>query len=98
MVSRQRSRASVALRFREQSKRFPSHGATAVDIKSFLKKRSLELMQDPKVTKLMQDERVMKVAMQAFQLRGKVQEQVDQNVEKAAKSLGLVTKTEAREL
>lgn len=69
-----------------------------MDIKSFLKKRSVELMQDPKVTKLMQDERVMKVAMQAFQLRGKVQEQVDQNVEKAAKSLGLVTKAEAREL
>lgn len=69
-----------------------------MDIKSFLKKRSMELMQDPKVTKLMQDERVMKVAMQAFQLRGKVQEQVDQNVEKAAKSLGLVTKGEAREL
>lgn len=67
-------------------------------IKSFLKKRSTELMQDPKVTKLMQDERVMKVAMQAFQLRGKVQEQVDQNVEKAAQSLGLVTKAEAREL
>ena len=55
-------------------------------------------MQDPRVAKLVQDERVMKVAMQAFQLRGKVQEQIDQNVEKAAKSLGLVTKDEVREL
>jgi septal ring factor EnvC (AmiA/AmiB activator) len=69
-----------------------------VDIKEFLKKRGMELMQDPKVTKLVQDERVMKVAMQAFQLRGKVQEQIDGNVEKVAKSLGLVTKNDVREL
>ncbi|UJR79066.1 hypothetical protein [Sandaracinus amylolyticus] len=67
-------------------------------IKDFLKKRGMELMQDPKVAKLMQDERVMKVAMQAFQLRGKVQEQIDGNVEKVAQSLGLVTKSEVREL
>ena len=67
-------------------------------IKDILKKRGMELMQDPKVAKLMQDERVMKVAMQAFQLRGKVQEQIDGNVEKVAKSLGLVTKNEVREL
>jgi hypothetical protein len=69
-----------------------------VDIKSFLKDRGLKLMQDPKVAKLMQDERVQKVALQAFQLRGKVQEQLDENVEKVAKSLGLVTKGEVREL
>lgn len=68
------------------------------DIKSFLKKRGMQIMQDPNVAKLMQDERVMKVAMQAFQLRGRVQEQIDGNVEKAAKSLGLVTKDEVREL
>lgn len=67
-------------------------------IRSFLKKRSMEIMQDPKVAKLVQDERVMKVAMQAFQLRGKVQEQIDDNVEKVAKSLGLVTKDEVRDL
>lgn len=67
-------------------------------IKDILKKRGMELMQDPKVAKLMQDERVMKVAMQAFQLRGKVQEQIDGNVEKVAKSLGLVTKNDVREL
>jgi polyhydroxyalkanoate synthesis regulator phasin len=69
-----------------------------VDLKSFLKERGLKLIQDPKVAKLMQDERVMKVAMRAFQLRGKVQERIDQNVEKIARSLGLVTKAEVREL
>lgn len=68
------------------------------DIRSFLKKRGLQLMQDPKVAKLMQDERVMKVAMQAMQLRAKVQEQIDGNVERVARSLGLVTRNEVREL
>ena len=68
------------------------------DIKGFLKNRGMKLMSDPKVAKLMQDDRVMKVAMQAFQLRGKVQEQIDGNVERVAQSLGLVTKSEVREL
>ena len=48
--------------------------------------------------KLMQDERVMKAMMQAFQLRGKAQERFDQSVESIAKNLGLVTKKEVREL
>ena len=55
-------------------------------------------MEDPRVGKLMQDERVMKVATQAFQLRGKVQDEIDQRVEKVAKSLGLVTKNDVRDL
>jgi cell division protein FtsB len=70
----------------------------SVDIKAFLKKRGQKLMADPNVSKLMQDERVMKVAMQAFQLRGRVQEQIDGRVETVAKSLGLVTKAEVRDL
>ena len=68
------------------------------DIKGFLKNRGMKLMSDPKVAKLMQDDRVMKVAMQAFQLRGKAQEKIDENVEKVAGSLGLVTKKDVREL
>lgn len=68
------------------------------DVKGFLKKRGMQLMSDPKVAKLMQDERVMKVAMQAFQMRGKAQEKIDENVEKVANSLGLVTKKDVREL
>lgn len=63
-----------------------------------LRERGMKLMQDPRVGKLMQDERVMKAAMQAFQLRGKVQEELDTRVEAVAKSLGLVTKNEVREL
>jgi hypothetical protein len=69
-----------------------------MDLKSRVMKKGMELIQDPRVAKVVQDERVMKVAMQAFQLRGKVQEEIDQRVEGVAKSLGLVTKNDVREL
>lgn len=70
----------------------------SMDFKSRVMKKGFELLQDPRAQKVMQDERVTKVAMQAFQLRGKVQEEIDQRVETVAKSLGLVTKNEVREL
>ena len=63
-----------------------------------VRKRGKKLMEDPRVHKLIQDERVMKVASQAFQLRGKVQDEIDQRVEQVAKSLGLVTKNDVRDL
>ena len=69
-----------------------------MSLKDRLIARGMKVMQDPRVAKLAQDERVMKVAMQAFQLRGKVQEEIDERVVNAAKSLGLVTKDEVREL
>lgn len=69
-----------------------------MDFKSRVMKKGFELLQDPRAQKVMQDERVTKVAMQAFQLRGKVQEEIDSRVETVAKSLGLVTKNEVREL
>lgn len=67
-------------------------------LKDRLMERGMKLMSDPRVAKLAQDERVLKVAQQAFQLRGKVQEQIETRVETTAKSLGLVTKNEVREL
>jgi cobyrinic acid a,c-diamide synthase len=69
-----------------------------MSLKDRLIARASKVMQDPRVAKLAQDERVMKVAMQAFQLRGKVQEEIDDRVATAAKSLGLVTKDEVRDL
>jgi len=69
-----------------------------MSLKDRLIARGMKVMQDPRVAKLAQDERVMKVAMQAFQLRGKVQEEIDERVTTAAKSLGLVTKDEVRDL
>ena len=61
-------------------------------------KRGMKLMEDPRVAKLVQDERVMKGASQAFMLRGKVQDEIDGRIEKVAKSLGLVTKNEVKDL
>jgi polyhydroxyalkanoate synthesis regulator phasin len=61
-------------------------------------KRGMKLMEDPRVAKLVQDERVMKVASQAFMLRGKVQDEIDGRIEKVAKSLGLVTKNDVKDL
>lgn len=69
-----------------------------MDVKKLIQKQGAKLLQDPRVMKLMQDERVMKGMMQAFQLRGKAQENFDQMVERMAKRLGLVTKAEVREL
>ncbi len=69
-----------------------------MNLRSRVMKKGMELIQDPRVAKVVHDERVMKVAMQAFQLRGKVQEEIDQRVEGVAKSLGLVTKNDVREL
>lgn len=58
----------------------------------------MKLMSDPRIGKLLQDERVMKTMMQAFQLKGKVQESFDQRVESIAKMFNLATKSEMREL
>lgn len=69
-----------------------------MDLKKLITQQGMKLMQDPRVAKLMQDERVMKTMMQAFQARAKAQESFDENVEKIAKRLGLVTKAEVREL
>lgn len=75
-------------------------GGERVDValKDFVTKKSLELMQDPRVSKLMQDERVMKAMMRAIQLRGQFQENLDQRIDEVAKSLNLATKKEVREL
>jgi polyhydroxyalkanoate synthesis regulator phasin len=67
-------------------------------LKDRLLSQGMKLMQDPRVMKLMQDPRVMKTLMQAFELRGKVQESFEERVARIAKSLNLVTKKEVRQL
>ena len=69
-----------------------------MSMKAYLTKQGMKVMQNPQFMKLMQDERVMKLAMQAFQLRGKVQEHVDQKVHAVARSLNLATAKDLREL
>ena len=55
-------------------------------------------MQDPRVQKVMQDERVVKTMMRGLQMRQQVQAQVDERVETVAESLNLATKKELREI
>lgn len=69
-----------------------------MDLKKLISQQGIKLMQDKRVAKLMRDERVMKAMMNAFQARAKAQEQFDDTVAAAAKRLGLVTKSEVREL
>ena len=57
-----------------------------------------KLMQDPRFLKLMQNPKVMQAAMNAMQMRGKLQQQFDQRVQELAKSLNLATQAEVREL
>jgi hypothetical protein len=67
-------------------------------LKTFLTEQSMKLMQDPRIMKLMQDERIMKAMMQALEVRGKLQESLDERVDVVAQSLNLVTKKELREI
>lgn len=69
-----------------------------MDWKSALSKQGLRLMQDPRVARLMQDERVMKAAVQALQVRGRLQQRLEDRVDQVAKALNLATKREIREL
>ncbi|MCB9597693.1 MAG: hypothetical protein H6719_33560 [Sandaracinaceae bacterium] len=69
-----------------------------MDLKKLVAKQGMKLMQDPRVAKVMQNERVMKGMMSALSARAKAQESVDEAVQKTAKRFGLVTKSEVREL
>lgn len=69
-----------------------------MDLKAKLLERGMKLLQDDRVMKVIQDERVMKTVMQAMELRGKVQQSVDEGVAKVAKSLNLATQQEVGEL
>lgn len=69
-----------------------------MDVKDFLTKKGLELFQDPRVSKMMQDERVLKGLMRAFEVRGRLQSEFDEQVERLAKTMGLATQREVRQL
>lgn len=69
-----------------------------MDLKEKLTKQGMKWMQDPRVARLVQDERVMKAFMQLLQLRGKIQQSFDERVDRLARSLNLATKREIREL
>jgi len=66
--------------------------------KKTLMKEGMRLISDPRVVKMMQDERVMKAVMQVMSVPGKVQTFTQDNVEKIAKAMALATEDEVKDL
>ena len=67
-------------------------------IKKTLMKQGMKLISDPRVVKLMQDERVMKAVMQMMNVPGKVQSFTNEQIEKLAKAMSLATEDEVKDL
>ena len=67
-------------------------------IKKTLMKQGMKLMSDPRVQKMMSDERVMKAVMQMMNVPGKVQSFTDDQVAKLAKAMSLATEDEVKDL
>ena len=67
-------------------------------LKDTLMKRGMKLMSDPRVAKLMQDERVMKALMQMMSMPGKVTTFTNEQVERLAKAMSLATEDEMKDL
>jgi methionine synthase II (cobalamin-independent) len=69
-----------------------------VDLKEQLMNRAMMMMQNPKVMKAMQNPKVMQTVTGAIQMRAKLQQDMDAQIEKVAKTLKLATRSEVREL
>ncbi|MDH3727019.1 MAG: hypothetical protein OER77_05770 [Myxococcales bacterium] len=63
-----------------------------------LRNRLLQALQDPRVGKVLRDPRTQKALMRALRFRGRVQERIDQRLERMARRLNLATAREVREL
>jgi len=67
-------------------------------LKKTLLEQGMKLMSDPRVAKLMQDERVMKALMAAMSMPGKAQSFAREQAENIAKAMALATEGEVRDL
>lgn len=63
-----------------------------------LRNRLLQLLQDPRVGKVLQDARVQRGIMRGIRFRGRVEEALEQRLERLAGRLNLATKREIRQL
>jgi hypothetical protein len=66
--------------------------------KKTLMQKGMQLMADPRVQKLMQDERVMKAVMAAMSVPGKAQSMARERLENVAKAMALATEGEVKDL
>ncbi|HEY6561130.1 MAG TPA: hypothetical protein VI072_27830 [Polyangiaceae bacterium] len=67
-------------------------------IKDEVKKKGLQLMSDPRVIKLMQNEQFMKAMMAVVQVPGKVNTFTTEQTERFASTMRLATSQEVKEL
>lgn len=68
------------------------------DFKKSLLQRGMKLIADPRVLKLMQDQRVTKAVIAAMAMPGKVQHFTQEQRERLAKLLDLATQEELRDV
>jgi polyhydroxyalkanoate synthesis regulator protein len=69
-----------------------------MSLKKDLLEKGMKMFGDPRVQKLMQDERVMKAVMQMMSMPGKMQSFTNEQVERLAKAMSLATEDEVRDL
>ncbi len=69
-----------------------------MSIKDDVKRRGLQLIGDPRVAKLMQNEQVMKAMMTLVQVPGKVNTFTTEQTERFAKTMRLATAQELKDL
>ena len=67
-------------------------------IKDEVKKRGLQLMSDPRVGKLMQNEQFMRAMMTIIQVPGKVETFTTEQTERFAKMMRVATAEEVKDL
>jgi hypothetical protein len=67
-------------------------------VKKTLVKQGMKVMSDPRVVKLMQDERVMKAVMAAMSVPSKAQSFAKARLESVAKAMALATEGEVKDL
>jgi hypothetical protein len=63
-----------------------------------VKKKGLQLMSDPRVAKLMQNEQFMKAMMTVMSVSGKVNSFTTEQTERVAKTMRLATAQEVKDL
>jgi UbiD family decarboxylase len=69
-----------------------------MDVKQRLMQEGMKLMSNPTVMKLLQDERVMKVVMNAMSLPAKVSTMTETAGERFAKTMHMATEQEVKDL
>jgi hypothetical protein len=67
-------------------------------LKKTLMQKGMKLMSDPRVIKLMQDERVTRAVMVAISMPGKAQSLAREQFENVAKAMALATEGEVKDL